>query len=206
VQGIDIDVAFRKNLGDWGNFSAKLTSAYLHSYTLQQEPGDAERNLVGYNAGLLDWNLSSGIDLPRWKTSLSASLTRGAHAFSANVNYTGPVSLLRKYDNQTTYEAPFCHYQPATSPGAPSASITVPGYLAEFPDCKVKEWVRFGVGYTYTGIQNLSLTFNVQNLFDKAAPFDPRYGATAGAPLAGYNEGLHNPYGRYFTASARYSF
>ena len=206
VQGIDIDVAFRKNLGDWGNFSAKLTSAYLHSYTLQQEPGDAERNLVGYNAGLLDWNLSSGIDLPRWNTSLSASLTRGAHAFSANVNYTGPVSLLRKYDNQTTYEAAFCHYQPATSAGAPSASITVPGYLAEFPDCKVKEWVRFGVGYTYTGIQNLSLTFNVQNLFDKAAPFDPRYGATAGAPLAGYNKGLHNPYGRYFTASARYSF
>jgi hypothetical protein len=33
-----------------------------------------------------------------------------------------------------------------------------------------------------------------------------RDGATAEAPLAGDNEGLHNPYGRYFTASARYSF
>jgi iron complex outermembrane receptor protein len=206
VQGVDIDIAFRKNLGDWGNFSAKLTSAYMHSYTLQQEPGDPERNLVGYSAGYVDWGLASGIDLPRWKTSASASLTRGAHAFSANANYTGPVSLLRKYDNTTTYEAPFCHYQPATNPSMPSASITVPGYLGAFPDCKVKEWVRFGVGYTYTGIKNLALTFNVQNLFDKAAPFDPRYGATAGAPLAGYNEGLHNPYGRYFTASARYTF
>jgi len=206
VRGVDIDAAFRKNLGEWGNFSVKLTSAYMHSYTLQQEPGDAEHNLVGYNAGLLDWNLSSGIDLPRWKTQVSASLTRGSHAFSANLNYTGPVSLLRKYDNDTVYDQAFCHYQPTTSASMPSASIAVPGYLGEFPDCKVKEWVRFGVGYTYTGIRNLALTFNVQNLFDKAAPFDPRYGANAGAPLAGYNEGLHNPYGRYFTASARYRF
>ncbi|TXF97762.1 TonB-dependent receptor domain-containing protein [Massilia arenae] len=206
VRGVDIDMAFRKNLGEWGNFTAKLTSAYMHSYTLQQEAGDAEHNLVGYSAGLLDWNLSNGIDLPRWKTQVSASLTKGNHAFSANVNYTGPVSLLRKYDNDTVYDQAFCHYQPATSPSMPSASIAVPGYLGEFPDCKVKEWVRFGVGYTYTGVKNLALTFNVQNLFDKAAPFDPRYGANNGAPLAGYNEGLHNPYGRYFTASARYSF
>jgi len=206
VQGVDIDVAFRKNLGEYGNFSAKLTSAYMHSYKLQQEAGDAEHNLVGYNAGLLDWNLSSGIDLPRWKTSLSGSLTRGVHAFSANLNYTGTVSLARRYDNRTEYAQQFCHYQAATSPTMPSASVTVPGYLSEFPGCKVKEWWRVGVGYTYTGIQNLALTLNIQNLFDEKAPFDPRYGATNGAPLAGYNEGLHNPYGRYFSVSARYAF
>jgi len=205
VRGVDIDVAWRRRLGDWGTFSAKLTSAYMHSYTMQYGEGDAEHNLVGYNAGLVDWNLSS-IDLPRWKTAVSASLTRGAHAFSANLNYTGPVSLLRRYDNQTVYAQPFCHYQAATSPGMPSASIAVPRYLEFFPDCKVKEWWRVGVGYTWTGIRNLALTFNIQNLFDKAAPFDPRYGANAGAPLAGYNEGLHNPYGRYFSASARYTF
>jgi len=206
VQGVDIDVAFRKNLGEWGNFSAKLTSAYMHSYTLQQAPGDPEHNLVGYNAGLLDWNLSSGIDLPRWKTSLSGSLTRGVHAFSANLNYTGEVSLARRYDGPTTYAQQFCHYQAATSASMPSASVAVPNYLSEYPGCKVKEWWRVGVGYTYTGIKNLALTLNIQNLFDEAAPFDPRYGATNGAPLEGYNEGLHNPYGRYFSVSARYTF
>jgi len=206
VQGIDIDAAFRKNLGEWGNFSAKLTSAYMHSYTLSQTEGSPEHNLVGYSAGLIDWNLSSGMDLPKWKTSLALSLTRGAHQFSANMNYVGPVSLMRKYDGTTTYEQPFCHYQPATGANVPNASVAVPNYLKEFPDCEVKEWVRFGVGYTYTGIKNLSLTLNVQNLFDKEAPFDPRYGASSGAPLAGYNEGLHNPYGRYFTVTARYKF
>lgn len=205
VRGVDIDASYRKNLGEFGNFSAKLTSAYMHSYTMQIDPGDAEHNVAGYSAGLADWHLST-MDLPRWKTSLAASLTRGVHAFSANLNYTGEVSLMRKYDNQTTYAQPFCHYQPATSPSMPSASIAVPRYLEFFPSCKVKEWWRVGVGYTYTGIRNLALTLNIQNLFDDSAPFDPRYGANNGAPLAGYNEGLHNPYGRYFSVSARYTF
>ncbi|VXB36801.1 TonB-dependent receptor domain-containing protein [Massilia sp. 9I] len=210
TRGVDIDVAFRKNLGSMGNFSAKLTSTYTHGYYLAQEKGDPEHNIAGYNAGLVDWNLSSGIDVPRWKTNISASLTRGAHAFSANLNYTGQVSLQRKYDKDVTYAMPFCHYAPvvnaSTTANFPSASAAVPGYLNAFPDCAVKEWVRVGVGYTYTGIKNLALTLNIQNLFDEAAPFDPRYGASAGAPLAGYNAGLHNPYGRYFSVSAKYNF
>ncbi|MGH8852771.1 MAG: TonB-dependent receptor domain-containing protein [Telluria sp.] len=210
TRGVDIDVAFRKNLGSIGNFSAKLVSTYVHGYYLAQEKGDPEHNIAGYNAGLVDWNLSSGLDVPRWKTNISASLTRGAHAFSANLNYTGPVSLRRKFDKDTTYAMPFCHYAPAVNAGTavnfPSASAAVPGYLAAFPDCSVKEWVRIGVGYTYTGIKRLALTLNIQNLFDEAAPFDPRYGASAGAPLAGYNSGLHNQYGRYFTVSAKYTF
>lgn len=203
TRGVDIDVAFRKNLGTMGNFSAKLTSTYTHAYYLAQHAGDVEHNLAGYSAGLLDWNLSSGLDVPRWKTNISASLTRGAHAFSANLNYTGQVSLRRKYDGEKTYAMPFCHYGPATGAAFPSVSASVPGYLASFPDCAVREWVRVGVGYTYTGIKNMALTFNVQNLFDEAAPYDPRYGAIGGT---GYNAGLHNPYGRYFTVSAKYSF
>nr|WP_229520638.1 TonB-dependent receptor [Massilia sp. IC2-476] len=211
VRGVDIDVAFRKNLGSIGSFSAKLTSTYMHGYYLAQEKGDPEHNIAGYNAGLVDWNLSSGIDVPRWKTNISASLTRGAHAFSANLNYTGQVSLRRKYDKDVTYAMPFCHYAPAvnnnTAVNFPSASGLIPGYLAAFPDCAVREWVRVGVGYTYTGIKNLALTLNIQNLFDEAAPFDPRYGTNStGGNLAGYNAGLHNPYGRYFTISAKYNF
>jgi len=207
VSGVDIDVAFRKNLGAWGNFSAKLTSSYLASYTLAQNPGDVEHNLAGYNAGLVDWNLSSGIDLPRWKSTLTASLTQGAHTFSANVNYVGPVSLLRLYNADTVYPQPFCHYgtrQPTDA--EPNRNTASPLYESYFPSCSVHSWTRLGVGYTYTGIKNLALTFNIQNLLDTPAPYDPRYGTNAGAPLAGYNEGLHNQYGRYFSVSAKYTF
>jgi iron complex outermembrane recepter protein len=207
TSGVDIDVAFRKNLGAMGNFSAKMTTTYVHGFYIAQEKGDVEHNLAGYSAGLVDWHLSTGLNIPRWKSSMSASLTRGDHAFSANINYTGPVSLRRKYDNKVTYPMPFCHYAPAVNSSTvanfPSANGSIPGYLAAFPDCSVKEWVRVGVGYTYTGFKNLSLTANIQNLFDEAAPYDPRAGGIGGT---GYNAGLHNQYGRYFSVSAKYKF
>lgn len=44
------------------------------------------------------------------------------------------------------------------------------------------------------------MSLNIQNIFDEKAPYDPGYTAS------GYNETLHNPYGRYFSLSARYSF
>ncbi len=69
-----------------------------------------------------------------------------------------------------------------------------------FPKCEVSSWTTVGLGYTYTGFKNLSLGMNIQNLFDRAAPYDPAL------PTEGYNEGLHNAYGRYFTFNARYTF
>lgn len=207
VQGVDFDAAFRHNMGEWGSFSAKMTSSYLYKYTIAQESGDVEHNLAGSNAGLADWNLSSGIDLPRWKNSFTASLSRGAHAFSASINYTGSVSMLRKYDKDTTYAKPFCHFGMRQG-DEPNRAAGNPFYEASYPKCKVNSWTRFGVGYTYTGIENLTLSLNIQNLFDTPAPYDPNFGAstTTGAPLAGYNEGLHNPYGRYFSVVAKYVF
>ncbi|MFL6657300.1 MAG: TonB-dependent receptor plug domain-containing protein [Massilia sp.] len=207
TQGFDFDASFRKNLGEYGQFSAKLSSTYQDKYTLQQRPGDPVHNLAGANAGIVDWNLSSSIDLPKWKTNVSLSLTRGDHAFSANVNYVGSVSLQRRYDKDVTFDQPFCHYgTPQPTDAEPDRNATVPLYEVYFPKCAVKSWTTLGVGYTYTGIKNLSLNLNIQNLMDTKAPYDPRYGATSGAPLAGYNSGLHNPYGRYFQLTANYAF
>jgi iron complex outermembrane receptor protein len=209
VKGVDIDVAFRKNLGEFGNFSAKLASSYMQSYKLQQSPGAPVYNLAGYNVGVVDWSLNSSLDLPRWKSSLLASLTRGDHSFSMNVNYVGPVSMLRKYDGDTVYDQPFCHFGAAKpTDGARNRAPSQQAYESYFPDCSIKEWVTVGAGYTYTGFKNLTLTFNVQNLFDTPAPYAPLYAVNTSttAALAGYSPGLHNSYGRYFTVSARYAF
>ena len=207
VRGFDFDVAFRKNLGEIGQFSAKLSSSYTDSYTLAQNEGDIEHNLSGANAGIVDWNLSSGLDIPKWKSTLTASLTRGAHAFNASINYIGPVSLLRKYDADTTFAQPFCHYgTPKATDAEPDRNAANPRYEEFFPNCSVKSWTRLGLGYTYTGIKNVTLNVNIQNVMDTKAPYDPGYAATNAAPAAGYNEGLHNPYGRYWSLTAKYAF
>ncbi len=208
VQGLDLDAAYRRNLGQWGAFSAKLSSSYLYRYTLAQQAGDVEHNLAGYSAGIVDWNLSSPIDLPRWKSNLSASLSKGVHAFSASINYIGSVSLLRKYDGDETYAKPFCQYGTRAPGTTENRAAGNPNYERYYPNCAIESWTRLGVGYTYTGIKNLSLNINIQNVLDTAAPYDPANGASTstGAPLPGYNEGLHNPYGRYFSLQAKYSF
>ncbi|MRX07996.1 TonB-dependent receptor [Pseudoduganella sp. FT25W] len=207
VRGVDLEARFRQSLGAWGSVDTKVSSTYTSHYSIAGTAGDPEHNLAGSNAGITDWALSSGLDIPRWKTTLTANWSRGDHSVSANVNYIGPVSLLRRYDGTDTFAQPFCHYGTAKPTDAePDRNTTIPLYEAYYPKCAVNSWTTVGMGYTYTGFKNLSLSLNIQNLFDKKAPYDPRYGATSGAPLAGYNEGLHNNYGRYFTFNATYTF
>lgn len=208
VRGIDLEARYRRNLGAWGSLDTKISSTYTSHYSIAGSVGDPEHNLAGGNAGISDWALSSGLDIPRWKSSLTANWSRGDHALSATVNYIDPVSLLRRYDGEDTFAQPFCHYGTAKPTDAePDRNTSVPLYEAYYPKCAVNSWTTVGLGYTYTGFKNLSLSLNIQNLFDKKAPYDPRYGvSTAAAPLQGYNEGLHNNYGRYFTFNATYTF
>ncbi len=207
VRGIDFEVRHRARFGEAGSLSTKLNGTYMTHYSLAEHAGDVEHNLVGGSAGLYDWNLSSGIDLPRLKFNVASAWTRGDHTINGLVNYVGTVSMQRVVNADTVYDQPFCHYGTAKDSDAePNRNTSVPLYEDYYPDCKVGSWVTVGLGYTYTGFRNLTLNLNVQNLFDKRAPYDPRYGSSSGAALAGYNEGLHNPYGRYFTVSARYAF
>ncbi|NNG23621.1 TonB-dependent receptor [Telluria aromaticivorans] len=67
-------------------------------------------------------------------------------------------------------------------------------------DCSIPEWTTFHVSYSYTGFKNWTLSGNIKNLFDTAAPYDPRY------PNEGFNTQLHNAMGPYFRMSASYKF
>jgi iron complex outermembrane receptor protein len=207
VRGIDLEARYRQKLGVWGSLDTKVSSTYTSHYSIAGKDGDPEHNLAGSNAGITDWAISSSLDIPRWKTTLTTNWSMGDHLISANVNYIGPVSLLRRFDGTDTFAQPFCHYGTAKPTDAePDRNTTVPLYEAYYPKCAVNSWTTVGVGYTYTGFKNWSLGLNIQNLFDKKAPYDPRFGTNAGAPLQGYNEGLHNNYGGYFTFNASYTF
>lgn len=201
VSGFDLEMRYRIKLGDMGTLSTKLNTTYLDEYLLAELPGRVENNVAGGRAGIWDWQLNSGIDNPRWKTQISAAWNYGVHNFSANLNYVGKLSLLRVVDADITYAQPFCHYGVAkTTDGAADRNLSIPLYEAYFPECAVNSWTTVGAGYSYNGFKNLSLNFNIRNLLDKKAPYDPGYATT------GYNSDLHNGYGRYFSVSARYKF
>lgn len=208
VSGIDLDASITNNLGAWGSLITKFSGTYTNSYKIAQNAGDIEHNVVGADPGLLDWNLSNNTRVPRFKGNISASWKFGDHVISPSINYVGPISLLRQYNAETTYAQPFCHYGTRKPTDAePNRDTTVPLYEAYFPKCQVNSWTTVNLSYTYNGIKNLSINANVRNLFDTKAPYYPGAGTnSAGTPLSGYLEGLHNNYGRIFTLSATYKF
>ncbi len=201
IRGMDMEFKLRNNLGKWGKLNSSLTATYIQYYTIQQFVGDTQNNVAGGRAGIWDWQLSSGIDNPRWKSGLTTTWNYDVHTVNASINYVGPVSLLRVVDGATTYSQPFCYYgTKKTTDAAPDRSTAVPLFENFTPDCNIPSWTTFGLGYNYSGIKNLILSLNIQNIFDTKAPYDPA------STTSGYSTGLHNNLGRYFRVGATYSF
>ena len=205
VSGIDLEITHRLALGEMGKITTSLNWAYLAEFRRAEQTGDRTANTAGSNGGLSDWNTSSG-DNPRNRGSLSVNWQRGDHSVTAIGNYVGPVSLLRRSDNMDVYPEAYCHY----GTGQPKTAYSLGGlpkfsnYFPNVNDCAVASWTTFDVNYSYSGIKNVVLALNVRNMFDRKAPYDPRYGTTS--DFQGYNEQLHNGRGRYFRVSATYNF
>ena len=188
-----------------GKITTSLNWAYLAEFRRAEHSGDATPNLAGTRGGISDWNTSVS-DNPRNRGSLSVNWLRGDHSFTATGNYVGGVSLLRRSDNTDVYPQAYCYY----GSGQPSTAYSLGG-LTKFSDyfpglnnCAVDSWTTMDVNYSYSGIKNLVLSFNVKNLFDRKAPYDPAYGSST--DFQGFNKQLHNGQGRYFRLTASYNF
>jgi iron complex outermembrane recepter protein len=217
VSGVDFEVKTNMQVPDVGRWSNSLRGSYILKYSRQELPEYPENNLVGTNGGLSDWATSAG-DIPRLKLRLASSLERGAHQFNGALNYVSGVSFIRRSDgSQTppvTYSGTTCHYGGPNNDGVPGRNVlgVAPTatngrdlYINRYPNCEVGEWMTFDVGYTYTGIKNLSLGVSILNLFDEKAPYYPGTNTSA-TVVQGYNAGLHSNTGRYFTVSVNYMF
>ena len=110
LAGVDIEGRLRNKLGEWGSLSSTLRSTYVDTYKIQEREGDFMHNLTGTYPYYSDWHIGTGDPMPRWKTSISTTWTRADHAVNLSLNYVGPVSLLRRYDNEKTYAEPFCAF------------------------------------------------------------------------------------------------
>lgn len=218
VSGVDFEAKTVVTVMDGAKWTNSLNGTYTTKYERIEQPGYPSNNLVGTRGGLWDWATSAG-DIPRTKFRFASTLEKDTHTITGAVNYVSGISFIRNEEGQPDgtmkkYSGKTCHYGNVTDPGdlalgltgrsqigqVPSATNGRDLYLNRYPSCSMSSWMTFDVGYTYTGFKDLTLAFNIQNLLNEAAPYDP------GATYLGYNTGLHNPYGRYFTVSASYKF
>jgi len=214
--GLDFEIRTTKMVMGSIKWTSTLNGTYMLKYTRIEVPGYAENNLVGTRGGVADWATSVG-EIPRLKFRWSHTLESGAHAVTGAMNFVSGITYFREMDGSYKppryYSGTACQYYiaPNQVDGTLSGQSTlgVPPtatngrdlYINRYPSCSMSRWITLDAGYTYSGIKDLTLSLNIQNFMDKKAPYDP-----AATTQLGYNTGLHNPYGRYFTVSAGYKF
>jgi iron complex outermembrane receptor protein len=204
VEGIDLELKLQTKLDNVGDLNSSLKAGYVLAYRAATLPGDVEANVAGRQGGLSDWATSTGA-VPALKLELSSALVSGSHTFTGAVHFVGSVDLNRYTDGTKVYDFATCQYGGPAAPGVTGRNIlgTAPNsYIDFYPDCKIPAWTTLDVGYSYSGFKDLTLNFLVANITDQPAPYAP----TTSAVSEGYNAGLHNPYGRYYTFSAKYVF
>jgi iron complex outermembrane receptor protein len=213
VSGLDFEVkTVARVMESQAKWSNTLSGTLMQKYERIEAPGYARNNLVGTRGGLSDWATSAS-DIPRLKFRLSSTLESGVHTINGAANFVSGISFIRRMDGSLTppayYSGQTCHYGGTNFDGVPSRSIVGVAptatngrdlYINRYPGCEMSSWLTLDAGYSYTGFKDLTLSVNIQNLTDEKAPYDP------GATYLGYNPGLHNPYGRYYTVSASYKF
>jgi len=91
-------------------------------------------------------------------------------------------------------------YDDQVLPGVASGRIVPSNY-----DPKVDAYSIFHASLSYTGIQGLTLTAGVKNLFDKDPPFAITYESNSGAGSS-WEPRVADPRGRSFTLTANYKF
>jgi len=215
TSGIDFELKVVNRLADGVKWTNSLNGSYALKFENIAHAGNAKNNLVGTRGGIADFSTSAP-DVPRLKFRAASTMENGAHSLLGAVNYVSGISLIRRMDGTNIsgvtpqyYSGTTCHYGGTNFDSVPSRSVAGAAptatngrdlYINRYPGCAISKWMTFDVGYTYTGFKDLALNITIQNFTDEQAPYDPAAGQI------GYNAGLHNPYGRYFTVSASYKF
>lgn len=142
VTGVDFDNKWRLQAGDMGRLTLAYSGTYFITYDAQNPDGS-------YTGAISQVNGATGGVVPRLKTYLSASLTRG--------DWSGTLA----YNWQRGY------YDLGNSP------------FFDLPTRRVGNYETFDAQLQWGGIRNLQLTLGVRNLLNRDPPFTNAGGQTS---------------------------
>lgn len=168
---IDMSLKYNFEIGEFGDFGVRFDASYIDDYTYQLLPISPQVQ----GAGRQNNGTGAVPPLPRLKSNLGLSWVKGKQAANLQVHYTHEV----RYDSIVRGLAGFY----GRSQYAPE---------------KIDAWIQVDAQYriAFEGLipgqsdEETILTLGVVNLFDEMA--QPLF------HLGGYEELLHNPFGRQY--------
>jgi len=207
TDGIDIELRHRMNLGSAGKLTAQMN--WTHVNRLRRT--DAFGNTLEYAGTHGPIVQSSGSGTPKDRISLSLTHDRGPWALTGMLNYVGSVKLIDHKGETATDNGDGTVTDAANGllwnyDGRSSLNCGVYNLTGQpASSCKLASYTTFDLYGKYTLMKGLDLNVSVQNVFNRAPPFDPYLVLSYGS---NYNQGWHQAgaVGRFYTVGARYSF
>jgi iron complex outermembrane receptor protein len=153
---------------------------------------------------------SAGGGAPKDRMTLTVTWDRGPWALTGAVNYVGPIKMVdhkdevSDTDGTTVINGNTGVEYPDNGSGQLGCGVfDTAGNI--YGGCRLPAFTTFDLFGKWTPVKNLDLTFSIQNLFNKKAPFDPYLVLTYGI---NYNQTWHQAgaVGRTFSLGAKYSF
>jgi iron complex outermembrane receptor protein len=184
TDGVDLDLQGHVDLGIVGHLNTDLSITKILSFVYEQE-GQPNLQYVGLQS---PYNLSSGAGTPQWRGTFTNTWTEGPARVSLIVYY---VSGYKMYGEDIT--------------GPSFAGNCLPAIFDGFTpqDCRVASFTDVDLTGSYNITDNWQISGAVENLLDRAPPFDP-------PTYAGIN---YNPtysqagiVGRFFRLGIHYKF
>jgi iron complex outermembrane receptor protein len=206
TDGVDIELRHRMSLGQGGRLSGQLNWTHVNKYE-RTDPDGNRFEYAGTHGPLVQ---SAGGGAPKDRMTLTVTWDRGPWALTGAVNYVGPIKMVdhkdevSDTDGTTVINGNTGVEYPDNGSGQLGCGVfDTAGNI--YGGCRLPAFTTFDLFGKWTPVKNLDLTFSIQNLFNKKAPFDPYLVLTYGI---NYNQTWHQAgaVGRTFSLGAKYSF
>ena len=206
TDGFDFSATTRQPLGDYGRLTGNLNWTHVNKFERTDEFSNT-LNYAGTHGPLVQ---SAGGGGPKDRANLSLTWDRGPYAVTLGVNYVGPIKMVDHQNEVSETDGTDIHNAntgltyPDPGTGDLGCGVFTPAG-AVWNGCKLPSFTTFDIFGKWTVMKNLDINLSIQNIFDRAAPFDPYLAVPYGI---NYNQTWHQAgaVGRFFTIGARYTF
>jgi iron complex outermembrane receptor protein len=193
TSGLDIQVQASLKFSNDVKFSSSLEVTDIFKYNI-----NTGTDIYKYVGTLGSYNVTSASGTPKWRAVWENTLEFGRYALTATGYYT---------DGYHGWASDYNGIGSCGPNGTPANSYLYNGDISRSAgdalQCKVKHFISVDLTGNMRVSDDFSIYFNVFNLFDAKAPFDPNtYGGNNYNP-AWSQAGI---IGRYFKVGARFKF
>jgi iron complex outermembrane receptor protein len=183
TDGVDVDVAWKVDLRDFGTMRTELQWTHIFNYT-QSFSGGATYDVAGTQG---PYSVSSGAGTPQDRANLIIGWTQGPFNITGTLRYVS--------DYQSVY------YRGYTPP--PDTPLCLADPL-DGPSCHVSSFTTLDLSASYSGFKNWQVFGSIINVFNRLAPFNPA--AAFQFVNYNYNWAYSGATGTQFNLGARYTF